>query len=221
MKILSNGFLIHARDYQETSSIINIFTADKGIQSLLFKGKYTNKDRFKFSIFKEYSFYYDDKYNLPYLSHFEAINDYDFDKKYYLLGLYINELLYKTLKEGYDFEKIYTHYREFLINLSISSDTLNRLALLFEKTLLQDLGYELTLSEETNLQERQFYDYDINNGFKLSLSRTKDSLSGEELKSFFTNTLSCEVTISNLRVILRRAYKEIFPNINLLGDKLF
>ena len=105
MKILSNGFLIHARDYQETSSIINIFTADKGIQSLLFKGKYTNKDRFKFSIFKEYSFSYDDKYNLPYLSRFEAINDYDFDKKYYLLGLYINELLYKTLKEGYDFEK--------------------------------------------------------------------------------------------------------------------
>ena len=105
MKILSNGFLIHARDYQETSSIINIFTAVKGIQSLLFKGKYNNKDRFKFSIFNEYSFTYDDKYNLPYLSRFEAINDYDFDKKYYLLGLYINELLYKTLKEGYDFEK--------------------------------------------------------------------------------------------------------------------
>ena len=53
MKVTTNGFLIHARDYKETSSIINIFTSEKGIQSLLFKGKYKNKDQFKFSIFNE------------------------------------------------------------------------------------------------------------------------------------------------------------------------
>ena len=106
MNISSNGFLIHARDYKETSSIISIFTSEKGIQSLLFKGKYKNKDQFKFSIFNEYSFIYNDKYSLPYLSKFELIAGYPFDKKYYLLGLYINELLYKTLKEGFDFEKI-------------------------------------------------------------------------------------------------------------------
>ena len=53
MKVTTNGFLIHARDYKETSSIINIFTSEKGIQSLLFKGKYKNKDQFKFSIFND------------------------------------------------------------------------------------------------------------------------------------------------------------------------
>ena len=35
-----NGFLIHARDYKETSSILNIFTSEVGIKSLIFKGKY-------------------------------------------------------------------------------------------------------------------------------------------------------------------------------------
>ena len=102
-----SGFLIHTRDYRETSSILNIFTSQGGIESLIFKGKHTNKDRFKFSIFNEYSFTFNEKYSLPYLTKFELLNQYVFDKKYYLLGLYVNELLYKTLKDGYDFDKVY------------------------------------------------------------------------------------------------------------------
>ncbi len=216
-----NGFLIHARDYKETSSLIHILTADRGIKSLLFKGKYTNKERFKFTFFKEYSFTYNDNYNLPYLSKFESINEYSFSKRFYLLGLYINELLYKTIREDYDCEKIYNHYQDFLVYLTDSSDTPNRLALLFEKNLLRDLGYELTLSDGTNLQEELFYDYDINYGFKPCANNTQNLVSGVELKSFFMNTLSCEVTISNLRAIFKRILKEIYPNINLLGDRLF
>ena len=60
---------------------------------------------------------------LPFVSKFELINQYVFDKKYYLLGLYINELLYKTLREGYDFDKIYIHYKEFLILCPHSNDS--------------------------------------------------------------------------------------------------
>ena len=50
-----NGFLIHTRDYRETSSILNIFTSQGGIESLIFKGKHTSKDRFKFSILDKMS----------------------------------------------------------------------------------------------------------------------------------------------------------------------
>ena len=222
MNISTNGFLIHARDYKETSSIINIFTSEKGIQSLLFKGKYRNKDQFQFSIFNEYGFIYDDKYNLPYLSKFELITDYPFDKKYYLLGLYINELLYKTLKEGFDFEKIYLHYKDFLVNLSNSSDSSTRLALLFEKKLLQDLGYELTMSDNLKLYKDLFYDYDLNDGFKINTSSENiQSIPGNMLELFFMNTLTCEKTIIKLRNIIRRIFKQVYPDLNLLGDKLF
>ena len=78
-----NGFLIHTRDYRETSSILNIFTSQGGIESLIFKGKHTNKDRFKFSIFNEYSFTFNEKYSLPYLTKFELVNQYVFNKRYY------------------------------------------------------------------------------------------------------------------------------------------
>ena len=217
-----NGFLIHTRDYRETSSILNIFTSQGGIKSLIFKGKHTNKDRFKFSIFNEYSFSFNEKYTLPYLTKFELLNQYVFDKKYYLLGLYVNELLYKTLKDGYDFDKVYLHYKEFLINLSDTKDSLGRLALLFEKNLLQDLGYEISLSENETLINNKYYYYDYNEGFKLDLSlETRGSILGSDLESFFMNTLICEKTISNIRSIIRKIFMQIYPDINLLGDKLF
>ena len=73
MIVSSNGFLIHSRKYQETSSIIHVLFPNKGIQSLIFKGKYNNKDQLKFSLFNEYLFTYNDKYNFPYLSKFENI----------------------------------------------------------------------------------------------------------------------------------------------------
>ena len=217
-----NGFLIHTRDYRETSSILNIFTSQGGIESLIFKGKHTNKDRFKFSIFNEYSFTFNEKYSLPYLTKFELLNQYVFDKKYYLLGLYVNELLYKTLKDGYDFDKVYLHYKEFLINLSNANDSLGRLALLFEKNLLQDLGYEISLSENEALINNKYYYYDYNEGFKLDLSlETRSSILGSDLESFFMNTLTCEKTISNIRSVIRKIFIQIYPDINLLGDKLF
>ena len=217
-----NGFLIHTRDYRETSSILNIFTSQGGIKSLIFKGKHTNRDRFKFSIFNEYSFSFNEKYSLPYLTKFELLNQYVFDKKYYLLGLYVNELLYKTLKDGYDFDKVYLHYKEFLINLSDTNDSLGRLALLFEKNLLQDLGYEISLSEDETLINDKYYYYDYTEGFKLDLSlEPRSSILGSDLKSFFINTLTSEKTISNIRSIVRKIFIQIYPDINLLGDKLF
>ena len=217
-----NGFLIHTRDYRETSSILNIFTSQGGIESLIFKGKHTNKDRFKFSIFNEYSFTFNEKYSLPYLTKFELINQYVFDKKYYLLGLYVNELLYKTIKDGYDFDKVYLHYKEFLINLSDTNDSLGRLALLFEKNLLQDLGYEISLSENETIVNDKYYYYDYNEGFKLDLSlESTSSIPGSDLESFFINTLTCEKTITNIRSIIRKIFIQIYPDINLLGDKLF
>ena len=41
------------------------------------------------------AFTFNDNYNLPFVSKFELLKEYIFDKKYYLLGLYINEFYIK------------------------------------------------------------------------------------------------------------------------------
>lgn len=222
MIVSSNGFLIHSRKYQETSSIIHVLFPNKGIQSLIFKGKYNNKDQLKFSLFNEYLFTYNDKYNFPYLSKFENVNNLSIHKKYYLLGLYINELLYKTIKEGYDFEKIYDFYKSFLVQLTTSSSSSRRMAMLFEKNLLDNLGYGLHMAIDSNISEKMFYIYDFNEGFKIVEKQfNKSIIHGVALKDFFSNTLINDKDIDILRLIMKKILKQHYPDINFMGDKLF
>ena len=222
MIISTNGFLIHSRKYQETSSLIYIFSPAKGLQSLIFKGKDTNKEKFKFSIFNEYQFNYNEKYKLPFLSKFETIKEYSFDKKYYLLGLYVNELLYKTLRQGYDFEKVYDDYKSFLTYLSSSIDDSNNLALLFEKNLLENLGYALNVHSDEVIKENNNYYYDFNYGFKtIDNSNKKYLIKGKYLSEFFSNKLSSKKEIILLRGIVREIFAKIYPDMILNGDKLF
>tara|TARA_B100000900_G_scaffold264641_1_gene225776 strand:+ start:4027 stop:4695 length:669 start_codon:yes stop_codon:yes gene_type:complete len=222
MVISINGFLLHSRKYKETSSIIYIFSPTKGIQSLLFKGKYTNKELFKFSIFNEYIFSYDDKYKFPFLSKFEIISEYKFNKEYYLLGLYINELLYKTLKQGYDFEKVYDYYKSFLNHLPQTSDNCINLALLFEKKLLDNLGYGLGMYGEQIIKDSDEYYYDFDYGFRTAnQSQKKHSIKGRYLKEFFSNTLQRKQETVVLRNIVKQILNKIYPEIILNGDKLF
>ncbi len=222
MIVSINGFLIHSRKYKETSSIIYIFSPLKGIQSLMFKGKYTNKEKFKFSIFNEYQFSYNNTYKFPFLSKFETITEYNFNKEYYLLGLYINELLYKTLKEGYDFEKVYDYYKSFLSYLSKTSDNCINLALSFEKNLLDNLGYGLSMHGDYIIKDNENYYYDFDYGFKIADNpSSKYSIKGKHLKEFFSNTLHSKQETTVLRNIIRQVLNKIYPEMNLNGDKLF
>lgn len=221
MNTSHHGFLIHSRKYKETSSIVYIFSSTKGIQSLIFKGSYSNKNKFKFSLFNEYLIAYNDKYNFPYLSKFEISHEFSFDKKYYLLGLYINELLYKTIREGYDFEPIYESYKSFLLNLSSSKYSTKRLALIFEKDLIENLGYGLHLPEHLKILSKSSYTYDLNEGFKqIDSQQNKYSLTGFTLEKFFSNTLTDNNAIDILRLIIHKIIKHHYPDVELMGNKL-
>lgn len=222
MNVSHNGFLIHVRKYKETSTIIYIFSRNKGIHSLIFKGNFTNKDKFKFSLFNEYLFSYNDKYNFPYLSKFEIVNSFSINKKYYLLGLYINELLYKTIKEGYDFDKVYEHYKSFLANLSGSSYSSKMLALIFEKNFIDNLGYGLCMSDNQNINDNLLYSYDFDDGFVISYSgRNKYSLPGSALRQLFSNSLVDNNYIDVIRLIIKKILNQHYDNIDFLGDRLF
>ncbi len=221
MIITQNGFLIHARKYRETSSILYIFSPIKGIYSLIFKGKYTNKDSFRFSIFNEYQITFNDSYDFPYLSKFENIREYNFEKKYYILGLYINELIYKMLKQGYDNEKIYDHYKDFLADLNNTSDDTRKLALMFEKKLLEDLGYGLHTFDDKIDTNKKYY-YDLEYGFKVcDPSERSYFVEGKILKDFFSDTLIKQNEIDRFRNLIKKIFSKIYPEIVLNGDKLF
>jgi len=155
------------------------------------------------------------------LSKFELINSYSLKKKYYLLGLYVNELLYKTMREGYDFEKVYDYYRKFLMKLSNSSKGVKSLALVFETNFINNLGYGLYMLDNKNIHDDLLYHYDFDEGFKVSdASQNKYSLPGYALKRFFSETLEDNDHINIIRFIIKRVLNQHYENINLIGDKL-
>ena len=78
------------------------------------------------------------------------------------------------------------------------------------------------MSDNLKLYKDLFYDYDLNDGFKINTSSENiQSIPGNMLELFFMNTLTCEKTIIKLRNIIRRIFKQVYPDLNLLGDKLF
>ena len=126
------------------------------------------------------------------------------------------------MREGYDYEKIYEHYKSFLVNLFNSSSSLKKLALVFEKSFIDNLGYGLYMLNDKDINDNLSYIYDFDEGFKISDSaQNKYSLPGSALKQFFSNTLEDNIHIDIIRRIIKRILSKHYENINLMGDKLF
>ena len=126
------------------------------------------------------------------------------------------------MREGYDYEKIYEHYKSFLVNLLKSSSSLKRLALVFEKNFIDNLGYGLYMLNDKDINDNALYIYDFDEGFKISDSaQNKHSLPGSALKQFFSNTLEDNIYIDIIRQVIKRILNRHYENINLIGDKLF
>lgn len=223
MVTFDKGFLIHIRKYKETSSIVSILSAKRGLYSLLFKGKETDKNKYNFSIFNEYQFSFNERYELPIMAKYELIKRFDFSTKYYLLGLYINELIYKTLKYNDDYIKIYNEYKDFLIQIKTSSFSSERLALIFEKKLLEYLGYGLFPESSTLLLDDAFYFYDSDVGFRKSEEKTSSvyNIPGKTLKLFLENIIIDNHHITSMRLITKNIFLKHYPDIQINGDNLF
>ena len=126
------------------------------------------------------------------------------------------------MRVGYDYEKIYEYYKSFLINLLNSSSSLKRLALVFEKNFIDNLGYGLYMLNDKDINDNALYIYDFDEGFKISDSaQNKHSLPGSALKQFFSNTLEDNIYIDIIRQVIKRILNRHYENINLIGDKLF
>ncbi|MFL2553052.1 MAG: hypothetical protein ACJ0QV_05850 [Gammaproteobacteria bacterium] len=57
------------------------------------------------------------------------------------------------MREGYDYEKIYEYYKSFLVHLSNSSSSPKRLALVFEKSFIDNLGYGLYMLNDKDIND--------------------------------------------------------------------
>jgi DNA repair protein RecO (recombination protein O) len=159
------GFVLHARDYSETSLILEVFTVRHGRAGLLAKGARRPSSRVRGLLkpFQPLRLSWTGRGELPVLTGAEPDGEAPaLAGQSLYCGFYLNELLVRLLHRHDPHEALYGAYRDALGALTDIAHAEVALRL-FEKRLLGEMGYGLVLDREvaTNapIDAEAWYDY--------------------------------------------------------------
>lgn len=147
---LQPAFVLHSRPFNETSSLLDVFTGNYGRIKLIARAARSSRSRFRGVLrpFNPLLISWVGKTELMSLTAVEHYAPaYDLSGAALLSALYLNELLVKLLLPGDPHVALFNAYQDALQQLE-HPVTLEKSLRLFEKKLLDELGYGLTLDQE-------------------------------------------------------------------------
>ena len=138
------AFVLHKRAFRETSVIVELLSRDFGRVSGVVRGV-KNKRRRTHHIepFAQVSATWRGRGQLVNVQHCELVSPWHLTGDRLFAGLYMNELLVKTLSHEEPVVALFDHYREAVAQLSATFD-LEPILRAFERRLLEEIGYGLT-----------------------------------------------------------------------------
>lgn len=171
MIVLNHAYILHRRLYRDSSLILEFFTAEQGIVSVVARGARNPKSKFHSALqyFTPLLMHCYGKSELLSLKSVEingAINL--LSGKYLLSMLYINELLYKLFYKFAAHSVVFFAYQH-LIEQFLQSKNIEEQLRIFEMQLLQELGYGIgsVVGQTTEpLDGNQYYTFCLENGFQ-------------------------------------------------------
>ena len=210
----TQAFLIHRRMYQGSSLLLDFFTKDSGRLRLIARG--ARKSKTSLQMFQCLSISFKGKGELKSLSQWEVD-----DQPRRLLGddlilaMYANELILRLLPENDEYPETFNSYWTFLANLNALDSSEKEYALRnFENQMLEDLGYGLDFSFDTNdeyIKEDLQYEFIEHQGFNKNIN---GAVSGKALVSLSKQeTITDPIQLTILKKMNRKRLK------SLLGDK--
>ncbi|MEC9205568.1 MAG: DNA repair protein RecO [Pseudomonadota bacterium] len=224
--IYHKSFIIHTRNYGETSIILEVLTEENGLITLLGKGVKKKKDFPLLQPFRELKLFFSEKKNFPILGKYEPNKDYKILKNNYLLhGMYLNELIHKFIPHHEPCISLYNLYKQQLSNMSETIQNINIEILKFEISFLKEIGYELTLAnlntKDINHKKSYCYDYEI--GFREVRDRLDlvNSVSGENLLLLLNNQIESISNISNVRVTIKNIFQRLSGGKKIKSYEIF
>ncbi len=164
------AYILHPRAYRETSLIIEVLTRDHGRAAMVARGAKSPKSKWRNLLqpFRPLLISWSARTDLGTLTsadqvaappalHGEAL----------YCGMYLNELLIRLLHRGDPQPEVFERYRQVLADLA-SAKAPQPVLRIFEKHLLEAIGYGLMLEHEsgsdTPLFEDALYDYRPDSG---------------------------------------------------------
>lgn len=211
---LQPAFILHGRDFRDTSRLLDVFTQDYGRISLVAKGARSARSKLQ-GILQPFSpliISWSGKGEVQTLTGAETTkSSISVTGKQVMSAYYINELLQRLMTQHDPHPELFTLYKETLDNFNNDDDEL--VLRRFEKHLLAEIGYGLSLEYEaengTAIGENETYYYDLEKG-PVNINNNEENdvftLSGQTLIDIaneqFSNSKSQKEAKQLMRIIL-------------------
>jgi DNA repair protein RecO (recombination protein O) len=211
---LQPAFVLHHRPYRETSVILDLFTQDHGRIAAVAKGVRQSNSRLRALLqpFIPLFVSWQGKSELMSLTTAEPNGMPNRLKgESVLSGLYLNELLMRVLHKQDPHPALYTIYHQTLLELQQVQAPQKTLRL-FEKKLLEELGYGLQLRYDVSTKRlicpESYYQFHVEHGFEVYLGSETHGQSvflGQSLLALAAEQLEDEVSLRDAKRLMRLA----------------
>jgi DNA repair protein RecO (recombination protein O) len=161
---LQPALILQHRPYRETSLLLEVFTQDFGIISILAKGVRKEKSKMAGLLlpFSLLNISYLDRSELKTLIQAEYLGSYALQRLALYCGFYVNELVQKFLHKHDPHPELFVRYQRCLRDLS-RTDAIEQTLRYFELDLLTESGYGGQLDVDGNtgdtVQDRRRYNF--------------------------------------------------------------
>ena len=223
---LQNGFLLHRRNWRETSLLLDFFTLDYGILRLIAKGALRGRQP-RFGVCQPFiplCLSWTGKSELPLLTSLESLGaGFNLQGKALFCGFYLNELLMRLVPPHDPHPKLMVSYQDALARLADDAQ-FDPVLRLFELSLLEEIGYGLTLDEDCEsggpVHPDKHYLYDVETGPREAVAGP-GTLRGSTLLALQQRDLSGAMAFAEAKSLLRRVIQHYLGGRPLKSRELF
>jgi DNA repair protein RecO (recombination protein O) len=226
---LQPAFVLHSRPYRETSVIVDLLTQDCGRITAVARGVRQSRSQLRplLQLFMPLFVSWQGKSELMTLLTVEA-NGYSrrLTGERLLSGLYLNEMLMRVLHKHDPHPALYTIYHNTLIELQGTEPQLKTLRL-FEKKLLEQLGYGLHLTYDVANQSaivaNHHYRFHPEHGFEFcGLNAGQHNVfSGKSLLALEAEELDDDTCLRDAKRLMRLALAPLLGKFTLNSRQLY
>ena len=218
------AYLLHARAYRETSAIIELLTPEHGRVAGVARGVRGGRRPHPIELFCLLEVGWRGRGSLVTVTDREVARRWRLAGRALFSGMYVNELLIRSLRASEAAPNLFRAYETTLGRLESEADLEPPLRM-FEKCLLFELGYAPTFDVESVSGEAvvddRAYVFSEGEGFRFAGAATKDSFPGRVLKEIARDRYEAQEVRRAAKRIMRRALQPHLGPRPLASRELF
>ena len=225
---LQRAFVLHRREYSESSLLVDFFTEHNGRMMLLAKGARRPRSPLKALLqpFTPLLLRWTGKGDLRTLTQAEAASlTLPMEPMALYSGFYVNEMLVRVLENQTAYQELFHHYLQCITRLASNAEQLEPTLRTFEFQMLRALGYGVDfchcIATGEEVDPEMWYQFRENEGFIASLLQNNVSFLGKDLLAFEALDFSEKSTQQAAKRFTRIALKPYLGSQPLKSRELF